>query len=406
MHIGVKELYAILVVVDRLTSLCFVAYTGRKTRKAVSPKLKEALDFFAKRLVTSKASLIMFMDAGKEFDPQIFKDAKMDYHIVAAGSKVEKKNSDIQRQFHRLKNAKRLTSIKDGLAQATKIVNASYNRVIKMSADEAAEKYSSKEETQKLILEYNKHREKADEDRRRPLKEGDMVRLVMKSTKASPFYKAYRGKQYTQDGYPVNEKNKQFYKNRSITKEAYKVTEIKGKNPRKYKVDGKWHSRDRLSEPLPPIEIKDKDGKITSIVYSDPKSEALLRERDKKPKKKVEASPMETGPAPAKSTKAKKKVEQAKMVPSDKAVTHAFKDTAEAETEYTKVRERVRWYLKRSRKPSEKKLNAYEERLEKLRAWYEWHVDYGPPLFRTSFKNFLDQITSLQTDIDDLGKLK
>ena len=86
---------------------------------------------------------------------------KVKHVIVAAGAKVEKKNSDIQRVFPRLKNAKRVTSVTDGLEQATKIVNNSYNRIIKMSPNEAAIKYSDPDETKKLIVEYNKHREKA-----------------------------------------------------------------------------------------------------------------------------------------------------------------------------------------------------------------------------------------------------
>ena len=343
MQIGVKDMYPVLVVVDRLTSLCFVAYTGRKLQSKVSPKVKEALDFFAQKLNMPKQNLVMYADAGKEFDPKVLKDAKVEFNIVTAGNKVEKKNSDIQRQFHRLKNAKRLTSVSDGLKQATIIVNNSYNRVIKMSANEAAEKYSNKEETTKLLTEYNKHRAKADTDRRRPLKVGDHVRIVMKSTKNNPFYKAYRGKQYTKEGYPVSESNKQFFKDKEVTKEHYEITEVRGKDPTKYRVNKKLYTRDRLSEPLPPIEIKDKNGKVTSVVYSDPKSEELLRKRGAKPKKKAKASPMESGVGAAKSTRGrKKKVMQAKMEPKKGATVHAFKDTSEAETELDRLKKIVK----------------------------------------------------------------
>ena len=380
MRIGVKEDYAVLVVVDRLTSLCYVAYTGRKDQKSVSPKVKDALTFFSQRLNMPKNKLIMFSDAGKEFDPKIFSSLGIEYNIVTSGSKVEKKNADIQRQFHRLKNAKRLTSVSDGLQQATTIVNNSYNRVIKMSANEAAEKYSSKEETGKLLESYNKHRQKADEDRRRPLKVGDEVRIVMKSDKPNPFYKAYRGKQYTREGYPVNKDNKQFYKNAEVTKEHYPVTEVRGSKPTKYRVNGKLYTRDRLSEPLPPIETTVNGKK--RIVYADPKSEQLLKSRDKKPKKKAKASPMEKSTGPSKSTRAgKKKIVQEKMHPKEGATVHAFKDKAEAETEFKRLRNIVKLVLK-AKNPDKSKIDKLVKELEVVRNWYHWHGTNGPKFDR------------------------
>ena len=106
----------------------------------------------------------------------------------------------------------------------------------------------------------------------------------MKSTKNNPFYKAYRGKQYTQDGYPVSEKNKAWYKGRQISKELYEVTAIRGKNPVKYKVNGTWHVRSGLSEPVPGM--KDDQGKTIikngKKIYTDEKSEAVIAENKKK----------------------------------------------------------------------------------------------------------------------------
>ena len=385
MRIGVKEDYAVLVVVDRLTSLCYVAYTGRKDQKSVSPKIKDALTFFSKRLNMPKNKLVMYSDAGKEFDPKVFKDLGVEFNIVTTGSKVEKKNADIQRQFHRLKNAKRLTSVADGLRQATTIVNNSYNRVIKMSANEAAEKYSSKEETDKLLASYNKQRQKADEDRRRPLKVGDEVRIVMKSTKPNPFYKAYRGKQYTREGYPVNENNKQFYKNAEVTKEHYPVTEVRGSKPTKYRVNGKLYTRDRLSEPLPPIETTVNGKK--RIVYEDPKSEQLLKSRGKKPKAKAKASPMEKGSGPSKSTRAgKKKVVQEKMHPKQDATVHAFKDKAEAETEFKRLKNIVKLVLK-AKQPAKSKVEKLIKELEVVRNWYHWHGTNGPKFDRYNMRS-------------------
>ena len=53
MQIGLKELYPVLVVADRLTSLCYVAYTGLKTQAKVNPKVRLALEFFSQKMLNS-----------------------------------------------------------------------------------------------------------------------------------------------------------------------------------------------------------------------------------------------------------------------------------------------------------------------------------------------------------------
>ena len=384
---GGTDLYAVLVAVDRLTSLCYVELTGSKERKSVTPALKKAVEFFKQRIGVPAAKQIWYMDGGTEFDPKFFSSRSIERHIVAAGSKVEKKNSDIQRQFHRLKNMERLSSIQDGLAQATKIVNNSYNRVIKMTADEAAEKYGSKDESKKIMAEYNKHREKADEDRRRPLTMGDMVRIVMKSSKNNPFYKAYRGKQYTQDGYPVNEGNKAFYKNRELTKEFYEVKAVRGKNPTKYKVDGKWYIRSRLSEPIP--KMKDSGGKVIEkdgkFQYTDQESEALIR------KKRAERKPKKKPKAPSKSTRAAKKKAPIKksMVPGENATVNAFEDLAAAMTENQKVRKIINTHWKLSSKPSDKQYKDLVNRLKVLKEYGSTHAKYNQGMIKENYKKIV-----------------
>ena len=333
------------------------------------------------------------MDGGTEFDPKFFSARNIERHIVAAGAKVEKKNSDIQRQFHRLKNAERLSSIQDGLKQATKIVNNSYNRVIKMTANEAADKYSSKDETKKVMEEYNKHREKADEDRRKPLVVGAMVRIVMKSAKNNPFYKAYRGTTYTQDGYPVHEGNKQFYKNRDLTKEFYEVTAVRGKNPTKYKVDKKWYIRSRLSEPIP--KMKDAEGKVVmkngKPRYTDTKSDRLLQKRrvDRKTKKKPKAKPKAPG--------AKKVVIKKTMLPSEKATMNAFQDIAEATNEIEDIHK-----ILRKRRPSDKKLEELKKRVDVLKTYSSNHAKYNKGLVKENYKGILASAKSLEKKMQKL----
>lgn len=382
---GNAGLYAVFVAVDRLTSLCYTELTGDKEQKSVTPAINKAVLFFKTRLSIPANKQIWYMDAGTEFSPKVFQSKGIERHIVTAGSKVEKKNSDLQRQFHRLKNAERISSIEDGLKQATDLVNNSYNRVLRMTANEASEKYGNKTEAKKLIESYNKHREKADEDRRKPLKVGDMVRIVMKSTKNNPFYKAYRGKQYTQDGYPVSEKNKAWYKGRQISKELYEVTAIRGKNPVKYKVNGTWHVRSGLSEPVPGM--KDDQGKTIikngKKIYTDEKSEAVIAENKKKNvrKKAVKKKP----------TVKKEEVIQPKMEPSEKATINAFKDTAEVETELGNLRKIVLAWKKGKKRVNMDKEKEIRKRLEKVNNHCEAKKKYSKGFVKGVWKDYLKQ---------------
>lgn len=379
---GNAGLYAVFVAVDRLTSLCYVELTGDKERKSVTPAINKAISFFTTRLSIPANKQIWYMDAGTEFSPNVFKSKGIERNIVTAGSKVEKKNSDIQRQFHRLKNAERLTSIEDGLKQATNIVNNSYNRVLKMTANEASEKYGSKAEAMKLIESYNKHREKADADRRKPLKIGDMVRIVMKSTKNNPFYKAYRGKQYTQDGYPINVKNKSWYKGRQISKELYEVTAIRGKNPVKYKVNDVWHVRSGLSEPVPGM--KDDQGKTIirngKKIYTDEKSEDVIKQNRKN---NVRKKALKKTPAK------KKKIIQPKMEPSEKATINAFKDTAEVETEIESIKKIVNTWMKANKRVTIEKDSKIRKRLEKVIKHCESKKKYSKGFVKGVWKDYL-----------------
>ena len=246
-----------------------------------------------------------------------------------------------------------------------------------MSPNEAAIKYSDPDETKKLILEYNKHREKADTDRRKPLKVGDQVRVVLKSTKASPFYKAYRGKQYTKEGHPVNEGNKGMYKDKDISKERYEVLEVKGTNPTRYKIKDwfkkagdkasfKWFTRDRLSEPTP---------------APDQKSEALLKSRGKKKKKKKGKDP-DVSKQHAKEHKTKPTA-----APSEKAIVHVFKDDAEAEMEGDDVKRKVAKYIKTFDSVPKKLFEKLEVRLEDLINYWDHKYQTVKGMLRQNFKD-------------------
>ena len=175
----------------------------------------------------------------KKFLPNI------DHHIVAVGSKVEQKNSHIQRNFHRLKNAKRGNTINAVLQQAVDITNNSYNRVLKKTPAEAVAEYTTPEGLKKIKEQYNSNRAKADTDRRKPLKVGDWVRVLIKKEKEGTFYKAYRGTTYTKRDFPVNDQNLKNFPDKALSKESYEIKATRGSNPKQYQIFGLFKNAKR-----------------------------------------------------------------------------------------------------------------------------------------------------------------
>ena len=405
LRIGDKQQYYVLNVVDRLTSYCKLYYCTNKTKKVVGKKLKQSLDFFADLLNINKSDITVFTDNGGEFSDKGWGDVvgNVKHVVIEVGPKVEQKNSHVQRVFHRLKNAERITSISDGLRQAEVIVNKSYNRVMKMSAEEAVKKYNDPDETKKLLLKYNAQRQKADTDRRADLQVGDWVRIVVKSSKDSPFYKAYRGVTYTREGFPINPDNKHAHKGKSVTKKAYEVKDSKGKNPKKYLVDGKWYPRDRLSEPLPVK--KDKDGKKT-LDYPDEKSEALIRGRIKKP---VRAKPAPKPEKPKPDKKATPAVK--KMAKKVEKVVDKLEDEDDADEKVAELKKAPHF----TQIQAEDKMNLFRIAARKnykdmgmhqahndlkllgryLIEYYTWHRNNGLKMFRYDNKRKVEELKKM-----------
>ena len=69
------------------------------------------------------------------------------------------------------------------------------------------------------------------------------------------------------------------------------------------------------------------------------------------------------------------------MHPKKDATTHAFKDKAEAETEFKRLRNIVKLVLK-AKNPEKKKIEKLIKDLEVVANWYKWHGTYGPKFDR------------------------
>ena len=307
--------YQCLNVVDRLTSYCKVFYVRNATAATVRNGLEKALKAFEELLDMKRSEFIVLHDDGGEFrNEDSWKMLKVKHAVVNVGNKVEQKNSHVQRIFHRLKNSNRMTSVSDGLLQAEKIANESYNRVLKMSPSEAVTKYNGPA-GDKLMQRYNAARAKGSEDMRGPLKVGNKVRKVLRPTKKATdytFVKAYHGKTFTD--------------------ELYTVTKVKRKGDMTlYQLNNKdeWFRRDRLSENTPHTDLESR--KLTKKTkVSVAKEEEEKKEEESPPKS--ESKKASKGSADSKQPPAKKKSaakQSAAATPSNVIESHevqTFKD--------------------------------------------------------------------------------
>ena len=379
---SVQKSVPIVNIVDRLTSYAWCQKASNKKAIPTMKIVEKGVKFFTKLLKLKRSQIHLFSDGGPEFFG-LKNIADVTHVVIKVGPKVEQKNSHVMRVFHRIKNAKRGNTINGVLAQAVDIVNNSYNRILKMTPAEAVEKYTTPEGLKAIKESYNKHREKADTDRRKPLKVGDFVRLVVKKEKEHTFSKAYRGLTFTKEQYPVGDINKHhiLYKNKSISKEAYEIKETKGNNPKMYKITGiykdkshgVWFSRHQLSEPLPDKGVPDQ------------KSEALLRSRKQS----------------GASKKDKKK--QKPPTKGEHAFKTAFKSFSAANNEFSKAEAVLDRMIDRetaTKTKFDKLMNRYKI-LKGYFAWFATHAtNLQKPEARDALKMIKDAIKSLKSDVE------
>jgi hypothetical protein len=256
--------------VDKLTSLTFLAYIGTgkntKSRAKVMPHINRGRQFFEDRLGVPKAKQRFLRDAGGEFSPDL------PGHVLKLGPSVEARNSFAQRIVHRLMQAKR-GNLKEVTQQAQDIMNNTKSRVSKMTPNDAAAK-----EQASLAGNYNASRTVGKPTQESKLKVGDKVRIVTKKTKVA-IYKAYQGKQWSSEKYPIMQVGK--------TKPyRYKLTLHKfvKKERVNYNV---WKYRDQISNAEMP-EDKESEKRLAKLT---PTGKIKAIPQPKGPKKPVPNAP-------------------------------------------------------------------------------------------------------------------
>ena len=266
----------VLTMVDKLTSLTFLHYLGFpkgpndqvKSRRKVEPHMRKGIKWFSEKLNIAVASMRFNRDAGGEFPPV----SELPGLVVKLGPAVEARNSFAQRVLHRLMAAKR-GDVGECTKQAQDILNNTKSRISKVTPNEAAEKQASE-----VAERYNKKRAVKKVSHEKPLKVGDMVRIVTKSKKAL-MYKAYQGRQFSTEKFRILEvgKSKPY---------RYKLRLFKLVKKKRVPYTA-WKYRDQISNAEKPTDKKSEA--ILSKLTATGKVKAIPQPRKKKPAAQVQA---------------------------------------------------------------------------------------------------------------------
>ncbi len=195
--------------VDKLSGLMFVKFSFTKARKYVTPIAEKCFKFFAKSFEIPMTKIVAFSDKGKEFDFEKYNSWGVRTKQVRREPLIENKNAQFQSALYRVAKMNLSKSIEDLIDRAVQVVNRTKSRLLKLARVEAISAPESE-----LSLNCNKRRGKESgmKVKARKLKIGDTVRLNLIGPKKDSFYKAYKGKQYSDKRYKILQKKGNRYK--------------------------------------------------------------------------------------------------------------------------------------------------------------------------------------------------
>lgn len=238
----IPDLSYFLSTVEKVTGLCRFDYIFTKKPAIVTPLVIKQCKEMVKLLKTTLKKCDLRCDKGKEFDIKTLGTEFKEALNVSKGHHVENKNSQFQTNFFKIIRQRKAHTIDDAMQQAEKLLNNTYNRIHKKTANELVERSDEKED----LKEYNTTRKTfIAGDKRKPFEVGQHVRLLIKEKITGIAYKKYKNQTYSEAVYLI----------KKITKKSV---------PRKYYVKGKWWLQSDLLKSAP----------------RDKKSIALVKERD------------------------------------------------------------------------------------------------------------------------------
>ena len=229
----VPELAYILTTTEKITGLSRFSYSKTKKAHIISKIVVKHCEEMCKALNVKMSECELYSDAGTEFSQKLFEPLFQKSGTVPTGSHVENKNAQLQKTFFRVLRQRKAKTVKSAIEQSQTLLNNQFNRIHSKTPNELVERADKK----KNIAEYNKKRVSYIQgDKRKPFEVGTYVRLLEKDVKPGIDFKSYKNKTYSRQVYIIEK----------ITKKA---------TPRKYYVNKKWYTQDKLLKSSPRDEI-------------------------------------------------------------------------------------------------------------------------------------------------------
>ena len=236
---------------ERITGLYRCDYVLTKEAAIVTPIVISHFESMCEELGVSPKDVVANFDKGLEFNIKQIREVMKSAKHVAMGPSIENKNRNLQKNFFNILKSRKARTIKTAMKKAVLVMNNTMNRIHQKTPLELVERGDTKEN----IKEYNAKRPKYIAGRKRELKVGDYVRVLIKKFKESLAYKTYKGQSWSEKLYIVKKKTK--------------------KVPHKYYVKSTWMLVDSLLKSAP------RDVK-TQLMLEQKDDEEIVRERVKR----------------------------------------------------------------------------------------------------------------------------
>jgi len=215
--------------IEKVTGLSRLTKCYKKDAEIVTPIVETHIKEMCLELKTKPADCALRSDHGGEFDHAALGKLVGKTKYVPMGSHVENRNRQAQTQLFRCLRQRKSKTIEHALSQAEKLLNQTYNRIHKKTANELVKTATKKEN----LKTFNDSRaEYIAGDKRKPFAVGDHVRILVKEKKSGLDYKSYKNRTWSEKVYVV----------KRATKKAV---------PPKFWVNGRWMLKDNLLKTQP-----------------------------------------------------------------------------------------------------------------------------------------------------------
>jgi hypothetical protein len=249
------ELMYIVSTIEKVTGLSRLTKCYKKEPAIVTPIVEKHIKDMCILLKTDPKNCNLRSDKGLEFDHKRLAKLVGKTKHVPMGPHVEAVNRRAQTQLFRCLRQRKSKTIEHALSQSEKLLNQTYNRIHKKTANELVKTTNKKDN----LKTFNDSRlDYIAGDKRKPFAVGDHVRILVKEKKAGIGYKSYHNKTWSEKVYLV----------KRATKKAV---------PPKFYVKGKWMLKDSLLKTQP----RDEES-MTLVLEREVKGDIQEKKQEKK----------------------------------------------------------------------------------------------------------------------------